>query len=219
MKTIAKKLAIVTTVATATTLSLSVANANLAQAASLTTTFAGGNTFAGNMFDVTTFGKALKVTSLEVNVQQLTTTPGILDVYTKAGSYVGFDSNAAPWTKVSSVNLNSASPTGTPTFVDISDILLSANTVTGFYVTFNHQSANTNYLSYTNGANTYANSDLKITTGVGKSGTFGGTFSPRTWNGTVNYQTVPEPLTILGTGAAFGFGVILKKGRGKSKKA
>jgi hypothetical protein len=149
----------------------------------------------------------------------LSSTPAILDVYTKAGSYVGFDKNPAPWTKVSSVVLNSASPTGTPTFVDISDLLLSANTVTGFYITFNRQSGNTNALKYTNGANTYSNNDLKITAGVGKGYIFDSTFSPRTWNGTINYQTVPEPLTILGTGAAFGFGVILKRGRGKSKKA
>jgi hypothetical protein len=209
-----------TTISIATILGLTIAHPDLAQSASLTTTFDGSNQQTGNMFDVTTFSNNLKVTSLEINVKRFNSAPGILDVYTKTGSYVGFETSAATWTKVSSVILNSVSPLGTPTFVDISDILLSANTVTGFYVTFANQTNlnGSNVISYTNGANIYTNSDLQITTGVGKGGTFGPTFSPRTWNGTINYetvnsQTVPEPMSILGTGAAFGLGVLIKKKR------
>lgn len=184
-----------------------------AQAGSLTTTFAGGNGFAGNMFDVTTFGNALNVTSLEINSYLGSlSSPKTLDVYIKSGSFVGFETNAAAWTKVSSTILNSVSPVGTPTFVDITDFILSANSLTGFYITFADGNPG---IEYTNGSNTYSNADLKIQTGVGKGGVFGATFSPRTWNGTINYTiaSVPEPASVLGLLAvgALGAGSNLKR--------
>ena len=182
-----------------------------AQAGSLTTTFASNNAFAGNMFDVTTFGNALNVTSLQIHANPATFFGSrTLDVYIKSGSYVGFETNSAAWTKVSSTTLTSSSPIGTPTFVDITDFILSANSLTGFYITFADGQAG---IQYTNGANTYSNAEIKIQTGVGKGGVFGSTFSPRTWNGTINYTSVPEPASVLGLLAVgtLGAGSTLKR--------
>ncbi len=172
---------------------------NPAQAASLTTTFAGGNGFSGNMFDVTTFGKDLTVTGLDLNLESISSTLTV-DLYTKSGTYVGAETNPSAWKLISTNILNSTAGANNPTFVDITDFLLSANSVTAFYIDTNDSSA----LDYTNGTApgqpTFSNADLSIATGAGKGSPFGSTFSPRTWNGTIYYETVstPEPVSLLG---------------------
>lgn len=177
------------------------------QAASITTTFSSDNGASGNMFDITTFENSLTVNSLELNLE---TFGGLhnINVYTKSGTYVGYENNATPWLLVSQLFGVSSSGQDSPTIVDVADFTLLANSVTGFFVT----TVNTSGMSYTNGNNTFANSDLRLDLGVGRgTGLFAGrTFSPRTWNGTINYTVdgngsvgaVPEPSTILlmGTG-------------------
>jgi hypothetical protein len=205
----------------ATTLAL-LSTASAASAGSITTTFAGGNGQAGNMFDVTTFGNALLIESLEINVFRLRAAPGTLDVYTKPGSYIGFEGNAAAWTKVSSTSIPNSIPEdfgGTPIFVDITDFLLASNSLTGFYITFAGQSnfSPDNVLAYTNGSNTYSNTDLSLSLGVGKGGTFGATIASRTWNGTINYEVQPIPTPALLPGL-IGMGVaVLRKRKAEAQ--
>ncbi|MCA9472210.1 MAG: PEP-CTERM sorting domain-containing protein [Nitrospirales bacterium] len=174
-----------------------------AQAASITTTFANNNSFDGNMFDLTTFNNALTVNSLAINLAAGTASE--IRVYTRNGTYTGFESNAAAWTLVSqSFNILSAG-TDNPTFVDVMDFSLLANSVTGIYITTTGQDNGNPFMLYTNGSNTFANADLQLNLGVGKEALFGRTFSPRTWNGTINYTVqnsgtpgaVPEPGTIF----------------------
>ena len=192
-----------------------------AQAASITTTFGSNNGFAGNMFDITTFGNALTVNSLAVNLDSGTTST--ISVFTKSGSYVGFTNNAAPWTLVSQISGITSAGINTPTLVDIADFNLLANSVTGIYVT--SDMAN---IRYTNGANIFANTDLRLDLGVGKGLPLftGSTFSPRTWNGTINYTVqngsgtpgaVPEPGTVvlMGTGLTGLVAWRMRKGKAK----
>lgn len=179
-------------------------NLKQANAGTITTTFSSNNNFHGNMFDVTTFANSLLVTSLGVNVSA---EPVQIAVYTKLGTFTGFETNAAAWTLVSTTNVIGQGP-ATPTFVDITDFTLNANALTGMYVTL--VSANVPpAMFYTNGSNTFANADLQLDLGIGLGGLFGssGVFSPRTWNGTINYDivpnnVVPEPSTwaLMSTG-------------------
>jgi hypothetical protein len=65
-------------------------------------------------------------------------------------------------------------------------------------------------MNYTDGNNTYLNSDLRLDLGIGKGDPdfIGDTFNPRTWNGTIYYElvtsSVPEPtsLALLAMGLA-----------------
>lgn len=179
-------------------------------AGTITTTFAGGNGQAGNMFDLTVGNNPLTVTRLDINVAQFAGGPGDpvpLAVYLKVGSYVGSESTPVAWTLVSSTPMTAVNPSGVPTPVDVTDFTLAANTTYGVYVLFRGQPNGpdpTTFLSYTNGANVYSNADLSLTLGVGLRGEFGTVFSPRTWNGTVYYDVtaVPAPagLVLAGLG-------------------
>lgn len=170
-----------------------------ASAGVVTTTFAGGNSQVGNMFDLSIGANALSITSLGLNVDTFSG-PGNFDVWITNGSYVGVESNAAAWTKVSTTLVSSVAAEGSETLVDVSDFLLNANSSYGIYVTWDNVCCD-RLLSYTNGANTYSNADLTLTAGVGKDGNFGATFTPRTWNGNLYYELansnrVPEPASL-----------------------
>lgn len=186
-------------------------------AALITTTFSSNNEFEGNMFDVTTFGNALLVTGLDVNVH--TTERFNIDVYTKSGTYVGSETTPGNWTLT-------ASGTGTgagrdnPSFVDITDFLLPASSLTGMYVTVSPAVGFGAHvlMRYTNGSNTYSNADLQLDLGVGVGGLFGhngNIFSPRTWNGTIYYDAVPEPTSLAAWGLLGVAGLVYRVRRRK----
>jgi hypothetical protein len=197
---------------------LSMAFIGSAQAASITTTFAGGNAFAGNMFDLTTLANGITITGIDVN---LTATTEVYDisVFTRVGSYVGFEGNAAAWTPRGTVSVTSAG-SDVPTFVNIADFSLAASTGYGFYVTVtNYGSLINGEMRYTNGANSYGNADLLLQTGIGLANPdFSGLiFSPRTWNGTIYYTVnstapVSEPASLVLFGASLlGLGALARR--------
>jgi hypothetical protein len=146
----------------------------------LTTTFASNNSLDGNMFDVTTLANPITVTSLDLNLTSGTHT---IELYTKAGTYVGSETKASAWTKVATGTLVSTGM-NVPMSFSVPNLVLAANAVTGFYVT---DTSNSWPMQYTNGANTYSNADLQLSLRVGKAYPFGTTTSPRTWNGTIHY--------------------------------
>ncbi|MFT4940346.1 MAG: hypothetical protein ACI88A_003398 [Paraglaciecola sp.] len=85
-----------------------------------------------------------------------------------------------------------------PSFFDFIDFTLAANTTYGIYV-----KAVNEMLNYSDGINTYSNSDISLTLGIGRqykstSDFTGENFAPRTWNGTIYYDitSVPEPSTL-----------------------
>ena len=175
--------------------------AGSAQAGMITTTFANDNGQAGNMFDVTVFGNPLTVTGLDLNLDSGTYN---VEVYSKIGTYVGSETNIGDWTLRSTNNGVVSSGAGLPTFVDISDFLLSSASVNGFYITL----VNSTGINYTNGANIYSNADLQLNLGVGVSNPLGATFNPRTWNGTIYYTVgAPEQVPVPATLALFGLGL------------
>jgi hypothetical protein len=178
------------------------------------TTFSGNNEFFGNMFDVTTFGKSLNVTAFNVNVESDANAAAVgVSVYTRPGSYVGHDSSSAGWTLVGTAFVTSQG-INQATFVDMPDFSLAASTVTGFYVTVVNTAAfpyPAPFMHYTDGANTFANADVRLDLGEGVGPLFQGlgNGSPRTWNGTIFYTAVPEPTSCV----LLGIGLLLPAGR------
>ncbi len=183
-----------------------------AGAASLTTLFTGTNGFSGNMFSAT-ISKSLTITSLDVDV---TTGAETIQVYEKAGTYVGFETNPAAWTLESSTAVTGLGE-GLSTPVTVTPFSLLAGNTYSLYITIS--APNTATMLYSDGDSTYSNTALSLSLGEGIGGLFGasGVFPSRTWNGTINYNltgasaVVPEPasLGILALVASSGSGLYL----------
>ncbi|HPA20868.1 MAG TPA: InlB B-repeat-containing protein [Verrucomicrobiae bacterium] len=182
----------------------------------LTTTFAGGNGYAGNMFDI--IPKAnLEITALDVNISP-TGAVTTVSVYYRQGSSFGFENSSAGWTLLATQNVSSAGE-DMPTHVNLTgnDRVLAVGETYGFYVYINYGSGIE--MHYSNGSNTYENADLTLISNCGKGSPpfVGGTYSPRTWNGTIYYDTrvgrhlnvvLPEEVT-EGDGVLAGQGSVI----------
>jgi hypothetical protein len=154
-------------------------------AQSITTTFAGGNGHDGNMIDFTAIGSSnVTIDSLDFNISGTAGTDAYVLVYYKAGSYVGFETNPAAWTRLDSVHVLSAGD-GNPTRVNIGGLIIPAGQTYGLYLTTHSNGPD---VSYTDGANTYSVANVSITAGVGIAYPFASVYNPRTWNGTVYYS-------------------------------
>ena len=156
----------------------------------ITTTFAGGNGCAGNMFDVAATN-TLTITAFDVNFDAGT---HMVSVYYKAGSYVGSETTAGAWTLLGSDTITSSAE-NTPTRLNVGGLTIPAGETYALYITGTDTTIN-----YTNGTNTYSNADVTLTLGIGLCGLFSGTNNPRTWNGTMYYTPglvgePPAPIT------------------------
>lgn len=161
----------------------------------LTTTYATNNSFAGNTFDLKP-AVNLTVNSFDVHLSNLGAAVTIA-IYWRQGTAQGFESSPAGWTLLGTANVVSQGR-GVATPVPVGGLRLGAGGTYGIYVDVqNYPSAS---MLYTNGSNTFSNTDLSLTTLIGKGNPAftGSTFSPRQWNGTIYY-------TVFTTCAAEGF--------------
>jgi hypothetical protein len=169
---------------------------DLANAAVIETTFAGGNSRRGSILDVEIYNP-LTVESVSVNLESGYT--GEVFVYYKTGTWVGSEANSSAWTLAGSQVVTS-NGTNTPTLVEIPDFALSPG-IYGFFLTTDGNTSGV--WKYTNGSTSYSNSDLKIFAGRGTVAPFDGniTSEERIWNGSITYSlsgspAVPEPASI-----------------------
>ncbi len=170
-----------------------------ANAGLITTTFNDDNSFAGNMFNVTTFNNSLLLTGADINLDDIGSN-ALISVYSRVGGYVGFENNASDWLLQGQTTVNS-NGAGVGTFFDFNDFTLNANTLYGLYFTVSDYATSAVSMLYTDGNNSYANSDLQLDLGIGRGNDdfIGKIFTPRTWNGTLHYSSVdvPEPSTLV----------------------
>jgi hypothetical protein len=155
----------------------------LAITGSITTTFNsnnGGDISWNNLFDLNVLNPAgITVESLAVN----TDAGGAfsISIYDRVGTRSGHELNPAGWTLVST-GTGVGAGINHPSMVNITPFTLPEG-LSGIAINYNNSSP-----LYTDGSNTYANADVTLTTGESTSGLFSGDlFSPRTWNGTINY--------------------------------
>jgi hypothetical protein len=164
----------------------------------VTTTFAGGNGFAGNMFDMVTTSD-LVISSMDLNCNAAAGSAITADVWYMTGSVVGNEMNAAVWTLLGSYTGTSAA-FGAPTNIDMTGNGMNwvAGTTYGLYVDLTSY-ITTGSIAYTNGTTgvgtVYSNADVTLTTWYGTRNTdvlgpFTQTvFATRDWNGTIHYDT------------------------------
>ncbi len=160
------------------------AEAHSTTAGSLFTTLAGGNNANGNMFDVTAVN-ALTITGLDWHFNSNTTST--VEVWYRAGSFVGFENSNAGWILALT---STVTPLGTGTLSSVPgnfSIAIGAGQTFGIYVTVNGGSG----INYTNGTglgNLYSSSaDLQLFEGKGGA-YFNVNLSPRIFNGQLKYS-------------------------------
>ena len=159
-------------------------------AQSLTTTYLGGNNFAGNTFDLTA-NTDLTVNSFDVHLRAGSSSTADVEIYWREGTSNGYEGSSQGWTLLGTATV-AIQGVGNPTPVPIGGLQLRAGRTYGVYVNIaNHGgfSSDVVYLIYSNGASQYANADLVLTSSKGKSTPVfvGETFNQRIWNGTVHY--------------------------------
>ena len=152
---------------------------------SLTTLFSGGNSQAGNIFNVTNLSsRPIIITSFDINLQPGT---GQLIVYYLESAATGFETNPAPWRTLGSATVIS-NGNNVATRLSVGGLTIPAGATYGIYITENASSAPP--LNYTNGSNTYADSQLSIQALTGRAYPpfSSSVFRPRQWNGTIYYN-------------------------------
>jgi len=164
-------------------------------AGSLTTTFAGGNGFAGNMFDITPTAD-LQITALDIHDEGVGATSTV-DVWYRPGTSFGFEGSSAGWMLIGSYSGVGAG-FGLGTFIDMTGngVTFTGGSSYGMYVNLTSYGVGGSRLNYTNGTpTTYSNADLSLLTNCGKASPdfTGSTFFDRVWNGTVYYDTTAGP--------------------------
>ncbi len=176
-----------------------------AAALTLATPYNSNNGQRGAMFDVAATN-TVTIRTFDANLYVGTTAN--YEIYYRAGSHVGNETNAAAWTLIGTTtgltSLGSDLPTPIPIPVDIT---IPAGQTYAFYVT-NDFGGGTSYTDGTAVGNFLAgDANLTVFEGVGKSYPFGLTFSVRNFNGTLHYDlgggavsVVPAPTTVPAPG-------------------
>jgi len=148
----------------------------------LITLFSGGNSHNGNMFNVNV--------KQNIRVQGLLQTADTINadefysVYYRVGNYSGEEGNSSKWTLLFTQPVDTTPLNFT---TEAFDLPLTAGVLYAFYVTF----INGSDVAYTDGdfegAVSAENGDLTIYQGLGVAYPFGSTFTPRRWNGAIEY--------------------------------
>jgi hypothetical protein len=157
---------------------------------SLTTIFDSNNGQDGNTFDLSVLNRrGIVVESLDVNVQDEGASTGVLGVYTRPGTADGFEQTLDGWNlrdtaKITAEGTDQRTPAPVSFSLPKGDYgvavgLLGASPGVG--------------MLYTDGVDTFANDDLRLTTGVGLGAPLlEGSFNDeRIWNGTI-YYSIPS---------------------------
>jgi hypothetical protein len=194
------------------------------QAAVITTLFNrdnGGSNGGAVYFDINVLNpNGITIEKIFTNSNE--TVLGSMDIYTRSGTSSGFQSSPVGWTLVSSGS-GTLAGLNNPSEFNVSDFSLGFG-VTGIAIDAS-SSWGHDYTDGTGSNQFYSNADLSLTFGSATNVAFSGAvFTPRVWNGTIEYSTtaVPEPssLALFGIGACIaGFGAARRRRREKQQEA
>ncbi|MCS7036591.1 MAG: HYR domain-containing protein, partial [Saprospiraceae bacterium] len=153
-------------------------------------------------FDINnTSGQPIVITNFGMNISAGT----VVNIYTKAGTHVGFETNAAAWTLSGTADANTgpfSGPfpgNGTITPAPVTTPAGGLTLGPGLWgIALHTPTAQQNYTNG-NGANqTYSDANITLNLGSAANTLWGAPFTPRVWNGFVRYQ-IGGPAQVLQT--------------------
>ena len=149
-------------------------------------------------------GLPLDVVSFDVAYTGTAGTTVPVEVWTRPGSYVGFDADPTGWTLTQTVIGTRAGTTELSPLV--LDTPLRIDGLTAVYIHATESGGiRYNGTSSAPPQTSWSNSDIELFSDVARTGATpfaGSAFSPRTFAGNVNYEVIPAPasLALLGLG-------------------
>ncbi|HEX5001215.1 MAG TPA: GEVED domain-containing protein, partial [Bacteroidia bacterium] len=149
----------------------------------LTTTFAGGNGFDGNMFDIT----AINTATIDSFAANFNSGSGTAEIWYRPGTYVGHTTSNAGWILAGTASYTSSGNGAPGTLINVNvNVTIPAGSTYGFFV------YGTGGITYTNGSAVGAvfasDANIQFKEGHG-GGYFNLTNSPRVFNGRIIYHT------------------------------
>ncbi|MGH8041898.1 MAG: hypothetical protein ACREPN_07640 [Rudaea sp.] len=165
----------------------------VAASGSLTTLFASDNSGAptgGIYFDVQDVApNPVTITSWDTNLDASFT--GDVSVWYRPGTYSGFEDSSAGWILVGTATGIVSAGTDVPTPLNVGQLVIPAGTTYGIAISLAPTAGSTGH-TYTNGTGSnqvYNDGVLQISTGSANNVAFNAPlFTPRVWNGTINYD-------------------------------
>ena len=174
----------------------------VAASGSLTTLFAsnnGGAATGGIYFDVQDVApNNVTITSWDTNLNASFT--GDVSVWYRPGTFSGFETSSAGWILVGTATGIVSAGDDLPTSLNVGPLTIPAGTTYGIAISLT-PTAGTGGHDYTNGTGrnqVYNDGVLQISTGSATNVAFSssnGFFTPRVWNGTINYNVANAAAT------------------------
>lgn len=185
------------------------------------TTLPPNNGSGGIFFDLIPAAGSLNFLSFATYFANTSGSAVSVQVWTRPGSYVGFQGSSAGWTLSETVaGVSAGSTVKSAPLVLANPILLGTGTTTGIYI---HSITTGGGIRYqgtgSTATTTFSNADLTLFSAHSRTGAVsfaGSLFTPRAFSGDINYaRVVPEPatLSVLGLGVA----ALLRRRRRASK--
>ena len=137
----------------------------------------------GTMFDLVGH-ENIEVDSFDIKIN----TPGTqsVEIYQKAGSYLGYELDATAWTLVDIATVNVLDPT-IQTHVPFTGFSIAQDDTVGIYLQMADPTADLSYIN-SGSPQTRSTNELTMITGSGISNNFSNSYYPRDWNGRVYYH-------------------------------
>jgi hypothetical protein len=161
-----------------------------ASGSNLVTFYATNNAQRGHMFDINATN-CVTIMCFEMNFSAGTSN---VEIYTKAGTHVGFTTTSAAWTLIGTALNVASAGVNVPTSIPITvNQLIPSGSTRAFYITRTTLSGPT--VAYTNGTAVgnvlAADANITLREGTGKEYPFSTDFTPRQFNGRVFYTVNP----------------------------
>jgi hypothetical protein len=188
-----------------------------AAAATLSTT-TNNNGNGGVFMNLTAGAQTVTIGSFDTYFQSSAGTSLNVEVWTRPGSYLGFDSSSVGWTLLETVATTSAGMTSLAPINLTSGITIGSGSTVGVYI---HSITAGSGIRYTGTGVSPPQTtwnDANLTLFSDRARTFevpfaGGLFTPRTFAGNINYSVapVPEPASMAALGLLVGVTFILRR--------
>ena len=143
------------------------------------------------MFEVQAHHQSITIVSMDIHTYSKNSDVEVM-IYTKSGSFWGFETSADGWTKICDTTvqgLGTPNPTPIPASA-IQEVTIQPGDMQSFYVTLTQAT-----IRYTNGHDLHTAGDEYITfeDSVGVTYPFARIHRDRIWNGQIHYRTAAVP--------------------------